>query len=595
MESAWSIPSDEFENSNCGNFLALVVLISKYDPVLERHLNEVTEKSKQRHDQGNTSKGRGSFITLLSKTTVNKLINIIGSLIKETIVEEVLEYRKFGIEVDSTQDDGIVDQLAICLRYVKDGEAKERLLAMCDSSSSTGTGLHKTVTETLSSLGLDPQNIIGQSYDGAANMSGKYAGQQALIKHDAPNSTFTHFYAHRFNLLMTDATTCCLEARNLYGLIESTAVFMRNSYKRMNVWKGFADKIGEDSLRRLKKRGDTRWTSKDQALESIIGCFGTLNPQRLVLLLVVLHYIATFEEFEPKVAYEANNLRNHWMNFKVLLVATVYSRIFQVCTPVSKYLQTNGMDILAALKMVNKTTTMIESIRNEFEDIVKESTLFATSTNSLLDETDLEEQIATELPVKRVRRNKKRPSEKADDEILESPMKQFRVNVFNVIIDSASSAARNRFGQNENILQVVAFLDPQNFSLCREGIPEDRLHALADLAEVDRKDLCAELTAFAEHFDGIVNREIRSNDTISYTHEADKEIPCVSGLCQKCLPCVLLLLHKYNLHCILFTNLYVAYKVVLSLPCTQVKCESFFFKTQNYKKTIAQYAWARES
>ena len=93
------------------------------------------------------------------------------------------------------------------------GRQKKRLLAMCDSSSSTGTGLHKTVTETLSSLGLDPQNIIGQSYDGAANMSGKYAGLQALMKHDAPNSTFTYCYAHRFNLLMIDATTCCLEAK----------------------------------------------------------------------------------------------------------------------------------------------------------------------------------------------------------------------------------------------------------------------------------------------------------------------------------------------------------------------------------------------
>ena len=120
--------------------------------------------------------------------------------------------------------------------------------------------------------------------------------------------------------------------KKLYGVIESTAVFMRNSYKRMNVWKGFADKIGEDLLRRLKKICDTRWTSKDQALGAKkIGCFGTLNPQRLVLLLV-LHYIATSEEFEPKVAYEANNLRNHWMNIKVLLVAIVYSRIFQVCT-----------------------------------------------------------------------------------------------------------------------------------------------------------------------------------------------------------------------------------------------------------------------
>ena len=166
------------------------------------------------------------------------------------------------------------------------------------------------------------------------------------------------------------------------------------------------------------------------------------------------------------------------MNFKVLLVAIVYPRIFQVCTPVSKYLQTNGMDILAALKMVNKTTTMIESIRNEFEDIVKETTLFATSTNPLLDETDLKNRLQRSCLSQRVRRKKKLPSEKADDEILESPTKHFRVNVFNVIIDSASSAARNRFGQKENILQDIAFLDPQIFSLCREGIPKDRLHTL---------------------------------------------------------------------------------------------------------------------
>ena len=129
------------------------------------------------------------------------------------MVEEVLACTKFELKVDSTLDVGIVDELAICVRHVKDGEAKERLLAMCDSSSSTGTGLHKTVTENLSSLVLDPQNIIGQSYDGAANMSGKYVGRQTLIKHDAPNSTFTHCFAHCFNLLMTDATTCCLEAK----------------------------------------------------------------------------------------------------------------------------------------------------------------------------------------------------------------------------------------------------------------------------------------------------------------------------------------------------------------------------------------------
>ena len=117
-------------------------------------------------------------------------------------------------------------------------------------------------------------------------------------------------------------------------------------------------------------------------------------------------------------------------------------------------------------------------------------------------------------------------------------MKQFRVNLFNVIIDSASSAARNRFGQNENILQDIAFLDPQNFSLCREGIPEDRLHTLADLAEVNRKDLCAWLTAFAEHFDGIVNRKfgamIQSVTHMRLTKKSLVSVVCVRNVCLVC-------------------------------------------------------------
>ena len=132
----------------------------------------------------------------------------------------------------------------------------------------------------------------------------------------------------------------------------------------MNLWKHFAKKLGEDSVRRLKTLGNTRWTSKDLALEAIIGSYGALKTRQLVLLLNVLHYIATSQEFNPKVAYQGNTLRNNWMNMKLILVAIVYSRIFQVCTPVSKYLQTNGMDILVALKMVRRTTKEFDSMRN---------------------------------------------------------------------------------------------------------------------------------------------------------------------------------------------------------------------------------------
>ena len=204
------------------------------------------------------------------------------------------------------------------------------------------------------------------------------------------------------------------------------------------------------------------------------------------------------------------------MNMKLILVAIVYSRIFQVCTPVSKYLQTNGMDILVALKMVRRTTKEFDSVRNEYDEMLKVGQTFASSVNSLLDDmntAELGERIETELPqipVKRIRKQKRLSSEKAEDDsqhLQQNPSRHFQVTVFNAILDTASSAARCRFEENDDLLRDISYLDPQNFSLCQTGIPEERMHAVADLAEINRENLCEELPAFSKDFGGIVQRE----------------------------------------------------------------------------------------
>jgi len=46
-----------------GNFLELIILLSKYDVVLNEHLNKVIKKSQKNHD--NDSKGRGNLVTFL--------------------------------------------------------------------------------------------------------------------------------------------------------------------------------------------------------------------------------------------------------------------------------------------------------------------------------------------------------------------------------------------------------------------------------------------------------------------------------------------------------------------------------------------------
>jgi hypothetical protein len=87
--------------------------------------------------------------------------------------------------------------------------------------------------------------IVGESFDGAANMRSEFVGVQACLKDDAPDSIYVWCYSHVLNLCVTD---CCdnLQAKNLFGTLNCLAVFFSKSYKRMGVWiEQNKSKIGE--------------------------------------------------------------------------------------------------------------------------------------------------------------------------------------------------------------------------------------------------------------------------------------------------------------------------------------------------------------
>lgn len=85
--------------------------------------------------------------------------------------------------------------------------------------------------------------IVGCSFDGAANMKDAYNGLKAHISKDNPYLIYTHCMAHVLNLVITDSSENCSISENLYGLVEETAVFLSNSHKRINFWKEQTGKI----------------------------------------------------------------------------------------------------------------------------------------------------------------------------------------------------------------------------------------------------------------------------------------------------------------------------------------------------------------
>ena len=74
---------DESNHDNHGNFQEAIKLLAEYNPHLQEHLQQVNLQDKQKDL---SKKGHGKFVTFLSKTTVNKIINIILDMVKNEIM-----------------------------------------------------------------------------------------------------------------------------------------------------------------------------------------------------------------------------------------------------------------------------------------------------------------------------------------------------------------------------------------------------------------------------------------------------------------------------------------------------------------------------
>lgn len=84
--------------------------------LMNAKIGNVIKKSQISHNSGNKTRGR--LITLISKTTVNLVIECISGLLKHFIANEVIEAGMFSVELDTTHDVSVKDQCAIVVKYV---------------------------------------------------------------------------------------------------------------------------------------------------------------------------------------------------------------------------------------------------------------------------------------------------------------------------------------------------------------------------------------------------------------------------------------------------------------------------------------------
>ena len=83
----------------------------------------------------------------------------------------------------------------------------------------------------MNDLQLELQNIVGECFDGASNMSGVNKGLSARMKVLSPLAIYVHCYGHLLNLALQDTLTTVEPLRNTLGTIQSLYNFLEASPK----------------------------------------------------------------------------------------------------------------------------------------------------------------------------------------------------------------------------------------------------------------------------------------------------------------------------------------------------------------------------
>ena len=114
-------------DSSNGNFLGIIELIAKFDPILERHVEKV------RQSQASGTRLQAHY---LSSDSQNEFIQACSAMVLKEILSERQKSGYYSILVDATPDSSHTEQNTFIIRYVSDCntkfEVKERFLAFAD-------------------------------------------------------------------------------------------------------------------------------------------------------------------------------------------------------------------------------------------------------------------------------------------------------------------------------------------------------------------------------------------------------------------------------------------------------------------------------
>uniref|UniRef100_A0A3Q2D0G0 HAT C-terminal dimerisation domain-containing protein n=1 Tax=Cyprinodon variegatus TaxID=28743 RepID=A0A3Q2D0G0_CYPVA len=301
---------ESVESTNRGNFAACMELLRKFDPFLQSH-------------------NPPSNATYMSGYSQNEMIECCAQEVTSVIVSEVTRSKMYAIMADEARD-GRSEQLAVCVRYVSDGQVKEHFLALSELMAFDAQSIVDKLQEQLQTNGIAGVKCVAQTYDGAAVMSGPTGGVQARFRVLHPEAIYIHCYAHELNLVLCYTCRAVSDAVELFDLLESLYTFFTTSLVHHHTFKHAQLKLG--LAVELVQLSNTRWACRLQSINAVLE---TLP--------------AIFECLSATGSPMATGIKAKLARFSTIYALLMFQTLLSITEGLHKLLQKETLDLAEAL------------------------------------------------------------------------------------------------------------------------------------------------------------------------------------------------------------------------------------------------------
>ena len=427
-----------------GLFLGLCEFLARYDKVLELHLAAVREAQASH---------RRMQVSYLSKDTQNEFIECCASAVLRSLLKEVADSKYYAVIVDATPDTSSLEQNVFVLRYVYcniEGqyEVQERFLDFVDNQrrhSKTGEVIASMILDTLKKQDIPFQNCRGQGYDNASNMTGVYKGVSTRLENENKLAKFSPCAAHSLNLCGTHAAECCPDVVTFFGVVQKVYAMFHGSPER---WELLKDIISDS----LHPFSSTRWSARIQSVRP----FAANLPGLKTALESLLEFNLTAQAMA-----DVKGFIKYISSFKCVLMSSIWFKALKMIDDRSKVLQAQSATIDIEVKNIDGLIRDLQNLKGKWPAILAECKAVAKA---------LKIELWSVNPDKRKKRRKRffdesdaSDSDESEDDkdkgnLDDGPYDEFRLHVFEVLVDSLLTEMKNRYGVVRALEAKFAFL-----------------------------------------------------------------------------------------------------------------------------------------